>query len=382
MDALFNPFEGSHPFRGKKDGNSTPKKRKSTAENINEQIVSIPRIFSPPRVVSTQINRKKSRKSTVKQVHENSAEQDITEGERKASLLLEEFSSMLEESSTTLDKSPFRMEESSSYLESIHSMHEETVKLPSKREEPVSLQDKFSSMLEDDESFEEKFSSIHEESSPFQEEISPMLKKSYSEKVESLLTLDKSSPKRDDQKQQSPIVKLPVLLANVNIDIDVFETFDLLFPLENVINIEWSIQSFDCSVILPSSTVFLKGVLIADIECSNKGNASTLHIVKLPISWMKTTDVDWLSLPELSRSSQSEFMFQSPLDKEVSSHDEFHQEFTGQIDNNLRNIHFVWHQELCSQLEIQKLHIEGVAYLSIDLLQSQYVELPSLGHFQ
>lgn len=361
MNNLNNPFEGAHPFRGKKERNSTPKKRNSTAGNINEQIVSIPLLFSPPSVVSTQINR---RKSTFKQVHDNSVEKkreeddffqtdnDPSEQKKIVSLQQKEFSSIPEESSTSQDESSLIFEESSSLLEEISSKHEDTVKLPSKRKEPVSLQDEYSSMLE----------------------------KPYFEKDESLLLHDKSSSKWDYQKKQSPIVKLPVLIAKVNVDIDIFDTIDLLFPLKNVIKIVWSLQSLDCSVILPSTTVFLKGVLIAEIEYANKGNKNTLHIAKLPISWSETTNINWLTLPKLPSSSHSEFMFQSPIDKEASSHFEFHQEFAEQIDSNLRKINFVWHQDFCSQLEIQKLHVVGIAQLSIDLLQSQYIELPLAGY--
>lgn len=323
MKNLNNRFIGAHPFRGNKEKNSAPKKRNSTPNKINEQIVSIPLLFSPPRVDSAQINR---RKNTIEEVHDNSVEKkreddDFFQTENDPLENKEESSSDFEDLPAYQDEDSFISEESSSLMEVSSSKQEDIVELPAKQEEAIS------------------------------------------------------------QKKHRPIVKLPILIAKLNIDIDIFETIDLLLPLENVIKIEWSLQSLDCSVISPSTTVFLKGVLIAEVEYSNKGKTNTLHIVRLPIYWSKTIDINWLTLPKLPTSSHNEFMFQSPIDKEASSHFEFHQEFAEKIDNNLRNINFVWHQDLCSQLEIQKLHIVGIAQLSIDLLQSQYVELPLIDYF-
>ena len=63
-----------------------------------------------------------------------------------------------------------------------------------------------------------------------------------------------------------PIVKIPVLLANLDFDIDLFDSFPLQIPIENISKIDWHVHSFDCKVLLPSPNVFLKGMLIADIN--------------------------------------------------------------------------------------------------------------------
>ena len=57
-----------------------------------------------------------------------------------------------------------------------------------------------------------------------------------------------------------PIVKIPVLLANLNFDIDLFDSFQLEIPIENISKIDWHVHSFDCKVLLPSPNVFLKGI--------------------------------------------------------------------------------------------------------------------------
>ena len=61
-------------------------------------------------------------------------------------------------------------------------------------------------------------------------------------------------------------VKMPVLLTELQTDIDIIETIDLLMPLQNILKVEWSVQSLDCNVVLPSTTVFLKGEITAETK--------------------------------------------------------------------------------------------------------------------
>jgi hypothetical protein len=172
-----------------------------------------------------------------------------------------------------------------------------------------------------------------------------------------------------------PIVKLPVLLAKVKIEIDIFDSFKLPMPIANITKVDWSLDSLECRVLLPSTTVFLKGILIADIHFVNESHSHTLHTVKIPVPWEKIITINWLYPPVLSSSNKREFMFESKNDKEVSSHFEFCQHFADQIQHDLRKITFVWHEELASQVEKQQLSIQGRAKLSIDLLQPQFIDL-------
>jgi hypothetical protein len=92
-----------------------------------------------------------------------------------------------------------------------------------------------------------------------------------------------------------------------------------------------------------------------------------IHSLKGPIPWSKTTNIHWLSLPDLSCSSQNEFMFQSQLDHNASFHYESYQKFAEPINSQLNLIHFVCHQELNSK--DKHLQVNGTTRLYIDLMQ-------------
>ena len=174
-------------------------------------------------------------------------------------------------------------------------------------------------------------------------------------------------------KKQTTIVKLQVLLAKLNIEIDIVENIKFFMPLENISKVEWSMRSLDCKVALPSTTLFLKGELIAEIEFINNGVNNIIHSLKVPIPWSKTTNIHWLTLPDLSHSSQNEFMFQSQHDHNDSVHYESFQKFAEAITSQLNQITFVSHHELDSK--DQHLQIFGTAFLSINLMQEQFVDL-------
>ena len=174
-------------------------------------------------------------------------------------------------------------------------------------------------------------------------------------------------------KKQTTIVKLPVLLAKLNIEIDIVENIKFFMPLENISKVEWSMRSLHCKVAIPSTTLFLKGELIAEIEFINTGVNNIIHSLKVPIPWSKTTNIHWLTLPDLSHSSQNEFMFQSQHDHNDSVHYESFQKFAEAITSQLNQITFVSHHELDSK--DQHLQIFGTAFLSINLMQEQFVDL-------
>ncbi|MGM7719630.1 hypothetical protein [Metabacillus sp. Hm71] len=178
---------------------------------------------------------------------------------------------------------------------------------------------------------------------------------------------------------QLPIVKLPVLLAQVNTDINLFDSFELPLSIANITKIDWSLDSFDCHVLFPSTTVFLKGILIAEIQYVNKKQSKALQIVKIPIPWEKIAKTKWLYSPVLPSRSQSEYMFLSQHTGAESSHYEFCEDFADQIQHDLRSINLIWHDELVSFEETPKVFIQGRANLAIDILQPQYIDLNSSG---
>ncbi|MEH7117997.1 hypothetical protein V7128_11330 [Neobacillus vireti] len=228
-----------------------------------------------------------------------------------------------------------------------------------------------------------------EEESPFLDDIFPKCTKGKKDQIEErfeeeLLKEEESEDqcpsmpteecKHECEQENGPTVKLPVLLAKLLVDINIFETVDLPFPIESVSKVEWSLQSYQCKVILPSTTVFLKGVLVADVEFKGDG-MKTIQSMKIPVSWSKTTKVEWLHSPKMPNKSQKEYIFTSENGEDITTHYEFTQEFADEIDAEIRVVHFSINEEFHScEMETQ-FDIQGSVTLSIDLLQEQFIHL-------
>ena len=63
----------------------------------------------------------------------------------------------------------------------------------------------------------------------------------------------------------------------------------------------------------------------------------------------KNENIHWLTLPDLPFSNQKEFMFQSHHDHDSNYHYEAYRKFAESIKSQLKQVHFVWHQELNSK---------------------------------
>ncbi|MBD1381944.1 hypothetical protein [Metabacillus arenae] len=183
------------------------------------------------------------------------------------------------------------------------------------------------------------------------------------------------SRKRNKEENHHTIVKLPVLLAKEEIDIDIFDSFDLSCPLTNITKVDWTVQNVKVQVLLPETTVFLKGIFIAKVEFASENDSQSLHTVNVPIPWEKIIGVEWIYPPITPSRNQKEYMFQSKTQNEVSLHREYYEQFADQIEYHLHSINFVWHKELESQSGNSKLCILGRANIDMDLMQPQYVEL-------
>jgi hypothetical protein len=311
--------------------------------------------------------------------------------------LMEKFSSILEESSPVLDESTslddewtsacdesISLVEGSSFAQDMATLLgiDETL-----NDENLLCKD---SPLDREESLQDlgrgspldPFSSNFEESSSLDNEFSSMLANAYSNDDESASNEESYiSEKRKHQlqdcfqKTRCPIVKLPVLISKLDIDIDIFDELKLLWPITSVMKTEWSIQSLDCFVLLPSTKVFLKGIFVAEINYVNHGLKQTIHTVKIPVFWNKVVNIDWLYQPILSSNKSKEYAFHSTSTHDISIHREFYQEYSEQIQHELKSVHFVCHEELVHQSENPNLQIQGRAILSIDFFQKQYISL-------
>ena len=98
--------------------------------------------------------------------------------------------------------------------------------------------------------------------------------------------------------------------------------------------------------------------------------------MNIPLNkWMKA---NWFYPPELSSSYQTEYMYQSNENMDVQYHREFSQTFAQPIQSELQNVYIIWHDELISNGTLRELDIQGKVKLSMNLLQSQFVDLNDL----
>jgi hypothetical protein len=352
-------------------------------------------------------------------LEEESPEEEESQSNKEEPTLESEYTKLLEEESPE-EESPeeeSQLNEEGTKLESEYTMlleeefsEEEESQL---NEEGTKLESEFIEMLEDDSTegeenqsikeknkgnlLEEKFSSELEEDSTEREEweASTSKKCPSSEKHEFERELLAEESEEDDychspqepilaedcsKKENLPLVKLPVLLAQVNIDVDMFDSLELEFPIAKITKIDWLLESLECRVLLPSTTVFLKGVLIADIQYV-KEHKHLLHTVKIPVPWEKIISIEWRYPPDLASSSKKEFMFGSLDCNEPSTHYEFCQKFADKIKYDLRSVKLVWHEEGISKKDLPLLSIQGIANLTIDLFQIQNIDLNSFKGF-
>ena len=172
-----------------------------------------------------------------------------------------------------------------------------------------------------------------------------------------------------------PIVKLPVLLAIQDIEIDILHAVELPVPLEKIKKVEWTVQSLDVQVHPPSTKALLKGELTANIEFLQDNEAYSFHDLILEIPLDKVMEVHWLYPPELSNIQQKEYLFKGKDPLHTQSHYERIQKFTDPLYYNLKHLSFVWHQDVLFENQTQMIQFQGTVTLSIHLFQNQLINL-------
>ncbi|MBG9547234.1 hypothetical protein [Cytobacillus firmus] len=297
--------------------------------------------------------------------------------------LQEKFLALLDESSDQSNSCPdflkeeLFMESDCKESESAAQSEEATYK------EVSSLLDYFSAMLqgvilsevsehEEEESIsetEERVNPVSDESeasAELSDDLFDMLEESSSSS--SLLNEEEPSPCCCECFRNELQVKLPVLKGKAELD---FTLFDFMpFPIRNghISKMEWSVDSLQCSAILPSKTIFIKGTLMADILFVTHSN---LQNIRMPVSIDKTIELEWISPPQMPASSnKKEFMYIH--ENRLDHHYEYFQEFTEEITCKLKSIRVLWHGDAEDH---SGLEIMGKALLSLDFFQEQIIQI-------
>ena len=171
------------------------------------------------------------------------------------------------------------------------------------------------------------------------------------------------------------LAKLPVFLSTTNVEFTFTDSIDLLWPVAEILKTNWSLYSLEAKVLLPHSHVYIKALLIAEIEyvCENLSN--TIHCIKVPIHLEKVINTTWESSPELPNEYIKEYMFTSPGENRISFHHETYKSSAEPINHTKRNVHIIAHNEIDSSLENPKIQLQGTADVTIDFYQNQYVQI-------
>ncbi|WP_415816227.1 hypothetical protein [Mesobacillus thioparans] len=174
---------------------------------------------------------------------------------------------------------------------------------------------------------------------------------------------------------ESTKVRLPLQLANVELEIDIFDTFNLTRPISSVSNVECSLHSIEAEVLLPTANLFTKGILLLTMDYVNTDDLGTMHSLKIHIPWKKISQVKWLHKPELSSKNSKEYMFTSPLGMEEGFTREYKESLVEKVNFSLTDLHCVWNEQFIDQ---DKVLFQGTARMKIDLFQKQCLDLQKL----
>jgi hypothetical protein len=170
-------------------------------------------------------------------------------------------------------------------------------------------------------------------------------------------------------------VRLPLHLADVDLEIDIFDTFSLSRQISSVSNVECSLQSIDAEVLLPSANLFTKGILLINIDYVSADNTGTMHSLKIHIPWKKIIPVHWFHQPELSFKDSKEYLFTSNLGREEGYTREYSESLVEKVSYSLSSLHCVWNEQF---IQNDRVLIQGTARMKIDLYQKQCMDLEKL----
>lgn len=170
-------------------------------------------------------------------------------------------------------------------------------------------------------------------------------------------------------------VRLPLHLADVELEIDIFDTFTLARPISDVSNVECSLHSIDAEVLLPSASLFTKGTLLLNIDYACTDKSGTMHSLMIHIPWKKIIPVKWIHQPELSSKNSKEYLFTSNLGMEEGYTREYRESLVEKVEFSLSDLHCVWNEQF---IDNGRVMVQGTAKMKIDLFQKQCLDLNRL----
>ncbi|MCT8138284.1 hypothetical protein H1D32_11300 [Anaerobacillus sp. CMMVII] len=176
----------------------------------------------------------------------------------------------------------------------------------------------------------------------------------------------------ETKRKQKPIIKVPILLAKVNVDHIINQKLQLSLPTEKIEKTSITVKSYNGHVIPPAKTLFLKGIYTIDVEFTS--TSGSYHTKKFSIPWETTANIHWLQKPDTEKSKETEFMFQL-ADGTLSNHYQSEKEYTETINCELSKTKSSWYHDFNPSFVDSRLSINGSVLLSFNLVQFQYIDL-------
>nr|WP_295969719.1 hypothetical protein [uncultured Bacillus sp.] len=173
------------------------------------------------------------------------------------------------------------------------------------------------------------------------------------------------------------VVKLPLQLASLQIELDLFQEVQLPKKWEKLLEINWRVRTLDCQILFPAHYALIKGEVIGEVNYLSGGSTQSQHLLNISFPFKQVIEIFWLYPPAASDEYQREYGFKCK-DLEHHVHDETIQYEAEPIMYDLKKTHCIWHKEIHSYNGAFRLDIQGTFRLMIDLFQSQYVKLKTL----
>ncbi|MEC3885238.1 hypothetical protein VKA52_16000 [Halobacillus sp. HZG1] len=234
------------------------------------------------------------------------------------------------------------------------------------------------SMLDESSSWSEKIEWSYEEESSLVEPLACTIEdheESTCEQVQGCMESSSSEPFCEEDEESSSqawnmTVKVPVLLSTEKVEINVMETLNIPDDLCEIIDIQLSIHSQKETVVLPSSYVFLSGVLMVEVIYDD---GETMQQIKRQVPWQEAVEVNWEKGPQIPYADRKAYTFDG--DETGDVHHEFSQTFVDPVEVEVESVRFISHSDASST--DGKLYIQGSAQLVYNFLQKQYVAFGS-----
>ncbi|WP_409250826.1 hypothetical protein V1502_11690 [Bacillus sp. SCS-153A] len=177
-----------------------------------------------------------------------------------------------------------------------------------------------------------------------------------------------------EEKRNPFLVKLPVMLFKQKVEIDIFDSFNLMSSVTEVTNMSWRIKSFKGHAVLPSNTVFIKLILIGDLDFVSQNG--TMHTLQMEVPLDRHIDVNWIAKPELSCAESHEYWFRTKYDQDISVHRSFEETLVSPVTFKYNFFDIIWHQEMITKPGgEQRVALKGCVELSMEGYQDQVVEI-------